>query len=298
MTDTNPSGVSPQDLANALPETDEEILFGKDEELPEEEGTDDESATPETDEQDESEPDDGFVEAEYEGKTYKVPKELKDALLRQSDYTRKTQEIAETRKQVEAHAQQLQAERQFVQQNLQEVAAITAIDQQLSQFAQLDWNALTDADPAQAMKLDRQMRDLHAQREQIAFGITQKQAEFQQRQQQEAARQLEEGRRVLEREIPGWGAERAQELFLFGKQYGIPEQLLGSLSQPVLVKALHDLQQYHQLKAKATTKPKAPVQEKPVTRITASKAQGSIDPDKMNPDQWLKWRESQLRKRK
>lgn len=237
-------------------------------------------------------------DVEYEGKQYKVPKELKDALLRQSDYTRKTQEIAETRKQVEAHAQQLQAERQFVQQNLQEVASITAIDHQLSQFAQLDWNALTDADPAQAMKLDRQMRDLHAQREQIAYGITQKQAEFQQLQQHEAARQLEEGRRVLEREIPGWGAEKAQELFLFGKQYGISEQMLGSLSQPVLVKALHDLQQFHQLKAKATTKPKAPVQEKPVTRITASKAQGAIDPDKMNPDQWLKWRESQLRKRK
>ena len=250
----------------------------------------------ELDQEEAVEPDEEDVE--YEGKQYKVPKELKDALLRQSDYTRKTQEIAETRKQVEAHAQQLHAERQFVQQNLQDVASITAIDQQLSQFAQLDWNALTDADPAQAMKLDRQMRDLHAQREQIAFGITQKQAEFQQRQQQEAARQLEEGRRVLEREIPGWGAEKAQELFMFGKNYGIPEQMLGSLNHPVLVKALHDLQQFHQLKAKATTKPKAPVQEKPVTRITASKAQGSIDPDKMNPDQWLKWRESQLRKRK
>ena len=248
-------------------------------------------------EQDEAaEPDEEDVE--YEGKQYKVPKELKDALLRQSDYTRKTQEVAELRKMAESQAQQVQAERQFNQQHLQEVATITAIDQQLAQYGQLDWNALADADPAQAVKLDRQMRDLQSQREQIAYGITQKQAEFQQRQQQDAARQLEEGRRVLERDIPGWSAEKAQELFLFGKNYGIPEQLLGSLSNPVLVKALHDLSQYHQLKAQATTKPKAPVQEKPVTRITASKAQGAIDPDRMSPDQWLKWRESQLRKRK
>ena len=36
-----------------------------------------------------------MVEAEYEGKTYKVPKELKDALLRHQDYTQKTQEVAE-----------------------------------------------------------------------------------------------------------------------------------------------------------------------------------------------------------
>ena len=154
---------------------------------------------------------------------------------------------------------------------------------------------MADADPAQAVKLDRQYRDLQAQRAQIEYQVTQKQSEFAQRQQQEAARQLEEGRRVLEREIPGWGAEKAQELFLFGKSYGIPEQLLGTLNMPVLVKALHDLKQFHQLKEKATTKPKAPVQEKPVTRIAASKASGAIDPDRMSPDQWLKWRESQLR---
>ena len=234
-------------------------------------------------------------DVEYEGKQYKVPKELKDALLRQADYTRKTQEVAEARRQFEAQTQSFQQERQFHQQNLQEVAQVIAIDQQLAQFSQVDWNALADADPAQAVKLDRQFRDLQAQRAQIEYQVTQKQSEFAQRQQQEAARQLEEGRRVLEREIPGWGAEKAQELFLFGKSYGIPEQLLGTLNMPVLVKALHDLKQFHQFKEKATTKPKAPVQEKPVTRIAASKASGAIDPDRMSPDQWLKWREGQLR---
>ena len=239
------------------------------------------------------EPDEEDVE--YEGKQYKVPKELKDALLRQADYTRKTQEVAEARRQFEAQTQSFQQERQFHQQNMQEVAQVIAIDQQLAQFSQVDWNALADADPAQAVKLDRQFRDLQAQRAQIEYQVTQKQSEFAQRQQQEAARQLEEGRRVLEREIPGWGAEKAQELFLFGKNYGIPEQLLGTLNMPVLVKALHDLKQFHQLKEKATTKPKAPVQEKPVTRIAASKASGAIDPDRMSPDQWLKWREGQLR---
>ena len=44
-------------------------------------------------------------EVDFEGKKYLVAKELKDALLRQSDYTRKTQEVAETRKQIEAERQ-------------------------------------------------------------------------------------------------------------------------------------------------------------------------------------------------
>src|SRR5947199_238059 len=38
------------------------------------------------------------AEVEYGGKTYTLPAELKDALLRQADYTRKTQEVAQGRK--------------------------------------------------------------------------------------------------------------------------------------------------------------------------------------------------------
>ena len=34
---------------------------------------------------------------EFEGKEYNIPPELKDAIMRQSDYTTKTQEIAEQR---------------------------------------------------------------------------------------------------------------------------------------------------------------------------------------------------------
>ena len=54
--------------------------------------------------------------------------------------------------------------------------------------------------------------------------------------------------------------------------------------------------QYAELRKKATQKPAQPPQEKPVTRITASKAKGTVDPDKMSPDQWLKWRNAQIKK--
>jgi hypothetical protein len=42
------------------------------------------------------------VEVEYDGKTYLLPLELKDALLRQADYTRKAQEVAESRRRLQA----------------------------------------------------------------------------------------------------------------------------------------------------------------------------------------------------
>ena len=44
----------------------------------------------------------GLAEVEIDGKTYKLPPELKDGFLRQADYTRKTQELAEQRRRMEA----------------------------------------------------------------------------------------------------------------------------------------------------------------------------------------------------
>lgn len=234
-------------------------------------------------------------EVEYEGKQYKVPKELKDALLRQSDYTRKTQEVAEVKRQVEAQQQRIEAERQFTQAHIREVARIEAIDQQLSQFSQVDWNALTDQDPVQVMKLERQVRELQAQRAQIAQTLTQRQAEFQQSQQQEAARQIAEGQRVLQREIPGWGQEMASKLIEYGRSRGYPDSVLMNVTSPQFVIDLYNSYQFAELRKKASQKPKQ-VQEKPVTRITASKAKGPVDPDRMSPDQWLKWRNAQLKK--
>lgn len=40
---------------------------------------------------DAEQPDSDVEDVDYEGKKYAVPKEIKDALLRQADYTRKTQ---------------------------------------------------------------------------------------------------------------------------------------------------------------------------------------------------------------
>ncbi len=235
-------------------------------------------------------------ETEYEGKKYKVPKELKDALLRQADYTRKTQEVAAEKRQVEQERQRFQAELQVHQQNQQEIGAITAIDQQLAQFGQVNWQALMDTDPVQAMKLDRQMRDMQAQRAQLANVITQRQQQFSHWQQQQAAAQMEEGQRVLQREIPGWNKELAGKLSEYGKARGYPEGFLSSVMSPQFVIDLYNSYQFSELRKKATTKPKQ-IQEKPVTRIAASKGAAVTDPDRMSSEQWLKWRNAQVKRR-
>jgi hypothetical protein len=61
---------------------------------------DDGEGNPDADQADDE--DDDGEEVEWEGNQYRLPKGIKDALLRQADYTRKTQEVAETRREAEA----------------------------------------------------------------------------------------------------------------------------------------------------------------------------------------------------
>jgi len=237
-------------------------------------------------------------EIDYDGEKYKVPKKLRDAFLRQQDYTQKTQTVAEQRKEVEARQQQLAAQAQAQQQHLAEYAEAYSLDSQLKQFANVDWNALIDTDPVQAMKLDRQYKELQQRRDSIVSTVTQKQQQAHEQMQRENAKRIAEGQAVLAREIKGWSPEVAKELVSFGREIGYAPEELNSISDPRSVKLLHKAWQFDQLmKKQATPKDKPAPQEKPVTRITASKGTATKDPDKMSTNEWLKWRNAQIKNR-
>lgn len=250
MTDTNLNGVSPNDLANALPETDEEILFGKEEELPEEEGAE-ESVAPETDEQNESEPDDGFVEAEYEGKTYKVPAELKDALLRNADYTRKTQEVAELRRATEQREQTLRMVQHAMDATFDKAVELRELQSRLAQFDQFDWQAMASQDPTETTKLNLAYQQIQRQ-------AAEKQAELQQAYSQQ--HQLEAQRRQqilqieaqrLKQSLPAFNEEMAARIRETARSgYGITDAELDSLADARYVQILHDAMQWRSLQNK------------------------------------------------
>ena len=240
--------------------------------------------------------DDDSEEVDYEGEKYKLPKKLKDALLRQADYTQKTQQVAEQRKAIEAQAQQVQQHAEMSQRYVAEYAEALSLDKELARYANIDWNQLTDADPVQAMKLDRQMRELQQRRNEVVSSVTQKQQAQAIEQQRISAQRLNEGRAVLEREIKGWTPETAKALSSFGKEQGFTEAELAQVNDPRTVKLLHKAWQYDQLLKAKTAKPEPVTQERPVTRITASKATVKT-PDKMTDKEFAQWRHSQIRNR-
>lgn len=240
--------------------------------------------------------DDDSEEVDYEGEKYKLPKKLKDALLRQQDYTQKTQQVAEQRRAIEAQAQQVQQHAEMSQRYVAEYAEVLSLDKELARYANIDWNQLTDADPVQAMKLDRQMRDIQARRDEVVSSVTQKQQAQAIEAQRIAQQRLNEGRAVLEREIKGWSPETAKALSSFGKEQGFTDAELAQVNDPRTVKLLHKAWQYDQLMKAKTAKPEPVTQERPVTRITASK--GTVKtPDKMTDKEFAAWRRNQIRNR-
>ena len=241
------------------------------------------------------------IEEELDGVKVRGKKEalerLKAERLMQADYTRKTQETAELRKQAEAERQAVEIEKQVHFQNMNEVATIKAIEMRLAQFAGIDWNQLSDADPVQAMKLDREARQLQATKAQLEGSISQRHAQFTAHQQRQAAMELAEGQRVLQREIPGWGEELRTDLVKYALQNGYTQRELDAMKSPAMVRSLFKEYQSAQAKKQATTRPKV-TQAKPVTQVqTTNKTKAVTDPDKLSPEAWLKWRQSQVKKR-
>jgi hypothetical protein len=91
----------------------------------------------------------GWGEIEVDGEVYLTPPALKSAFLRQADYTRKTQELADRRRAAEAEHEAAGA-------HIAGRARLHLLDEQAGALDGLDWPALEAADPERARALARQ----------------------------------------------------------------------------------------------------------------------------------------------
>jgi hypothetical protein len=209
-----------------------------------------------TEETQEEAVDEDYDVLEINGEQYQVPKELKDGYLRQQDYTRKTQELAAERQTIQEQRQEIETERQAFQnqvmaqqQHFQLFAKVAAVDQQIAQYSQIDWQQLVDNDPVEAMKLDRSLRDLKESRNQMIQEAVQVQQQMDQTKQQQYAQLIEQGKKALQDKIPDWSADKAKELRNYGVSLGFTEDEMSSVVDPRHVVALHKAWLYDQLQS-------------------------------------------------
>jgi hypothetical protein len=252
--DTNlESEVSLDDVAGLLGDEIEE----EDDEVSEEEEQGDLQS-------DEPEEDDSEV-VEIEGKSYKVPKELKDMVLMHKDYTQKTQAVAEQRRAFEERAQALESRERIMAQTFDKAVEFRDVQNRLTQFEQIDWQALAEQDPVQATKLNLAYQQLQREAQAKWNALQQANSQAEQLTQQQRQQQLAQAEQDLKARLPNFGPQLAEKIVTTAKDaYGFSPQELEGLTDARHVHVLHDAMKWRELQAQ---KPKAmrAVQEAPKT---------------------------------
>jgi len=242
---------------------------------------------------------DDSEEVEYEGNKYKVPKAIAPALLRQADYTKKTQEVAEIRRAAEAEKARIVEEQKAFQEDRQEHVQAYALWQQLEQFKNVNWGQLDSEDPLQAQQLFRQYTMLRDAHRDIVGKLSAKQQQRQSVSAAEQAKLRDQTRAALAREIPNWSPKAEQELTDYALKHGYKAEevkaALDSDARPFrfLHKALL-WDQHVEKTRKAATQP-APAE--PVKPVGSSRSVPQGLHDKLSIDEWMKRRTAELKRR-
>jgi hypothetical protein len=261
--DSIESDVIPPELQEEEEQTPLEAEAKATEEVESEEATDEPDEEVEEEEQSQDEVP-AILKLKVNGEDVEKPLDEVVALAQQGlDYTQKTQQVAEQRKELEAYAESIKAQEQAFQEQMQlnnvlieDVAKITSLDQQLNQYANVNWQQLSDNDFVEAQKLFFTYNQLQTERSQLVSQFEAKKQQVVQKQSQLMAEKIAKGKEVLAKEIPNWSPETNQALLSTGKDYGFSDAELNSIVDPRHVKVLHDAMQWRKLQQNSVVKKK------------------------------------------
>jgi len=226
---------------------DEELLDDADASSDE---TDPEQSEEEGDSEEEDQPQ--VFTVKVDGKEVDVTlEELQKGYSRTQDYTRKTQQIAEVRKQTEAELQEVRAERE------QYAQLLGALQAQVQQAAQpnIDWDRLYNEDPIEWVRQREVMRETQEKAAAIQ-SEQQRLAQLSQREQlQQREALLAQEQEALVAAIPEWkDAKKAQAekamLVQFGQKIGFTPDDLKNVVDHRAVVMLRKAALYDQMMSK------------------------------------------------
>jgi hypothetical protein len=184
-----------------------------------------------------------FIEVDGENLTVE---EVKLGYLRQSDYTRKTQAVAEQRKAAEE-------ERGYFASALNSV--LTAVGADVQRFESVDWERAAVENPDQY----RQAKAAYEQSRQLFDGIRHQTEDFVQRtkQAQEAAlkAQAKEAVAILKTAIPGWNNDLYAQIGTYAqKELGFKAEEFNNIADHRAIQSIWKAMQYDKGRQVATEK--------------------------------------------
>ena len=184
-----------------------------------------------------------LAELEWDGATYRVPAKLKDAFMRNEDYTRKTQALADERKtmeQLRELSQTRQMDAVFNESIEAERQEIAMIDAYMKQAKRVD---LSQMDLMAIYRRNAELEELKERKEGLKAAIDEKRGAFNTQRQAKIAELKGKSREAASRSIQGFSEQTEAEVRKFALTEGLAEAeidnvMLDPRSTKILWKAM------------------------------------------------------------
>ena len=219
-----------------------------------------------------------------DGKDVEVTlEELQAGYSRQADYTRKSQVLAEQRKQMDDELSATQQERQRYSHALEQLGDST--DFEINQFKDVDWNKLKADDPMAYIQQKDALRDLQDSKNKIAEEkkklVEQEQKEYEANMMKHRETQIQ----ILSERLPDWvdptkGPKLKQDIKSFALSKGFSEQEINMLIDARSIEVLNNAMKYENLLNAKIAKKKVKTVPK-VTKPGAGVSKAEVDSEKV-----------------
>lgn len=282
------------------PENDEPIE-GAEPEGSEVEPTDDNAEPSDEEGEDDGDEPEEFDEINIGGEKLRTPKgAIPEEILAkvsgfaknlEGGFTKKFQEVAESRKEIEARETAVSKLLMMNDDLLTDFSRGKHLKEEIQRLSTIDKQALWQSNPDQA----RQLSDVIAQKEAELHGIinqvTQKETQLNQTQQQEMQRRMEVGREIVEREIKDFSAKEPEIIEYVVKHYGMSQEEAKTWPlNPNTAKMAYKAMMFDRMQASAKPKPAPkPAQAKPFTPVRGKGGASVKDASSMSTGEMAKY---------
>lgn len=251
---------------------------------------------------------DDFEEIVYNGESKRLTKaELRELAQKGFDYTQKTQSIAQERDLVRREREAVAFQARAAQELAIYKARVDMIDAELQQIAQVDTVALARSNRDALHELEareKQLEKLRAANVQ-GYNLTNQRINEQARQVQEE-RKAREISRLVEK-MPELADGNKAEAFnrdahrLLADAYGVSAKDVNNvlnLTDHRTFQMLKDLMEYRRIKTSAPKGRPITNAPPPPAKVAGNSSSAPVNPDKLPMEQWVKWRNKQVARKR
>jgi hypothetical protein len=204
-----------------------------------------------------------LVDIEFDGKVLKGSPEIREAVMRHADYTKKTMELAEHRNLFQKEREIADEHAAFSKSIESESQELAQIDAQLAQFKALPWD---EFDMQQSFKAKHAQDLLKERKAELKQSVDAKRDEFKQQSEKSRKELFETANKYMLKAIPGWGKQAANEFVAAAEAVGFTRDEVGNFVDARAIHLAWKAAQWDKLQAAKPAVSKKVSEVPPVTK--------------------------------